>query len=114
MHALIIEDEYLIAAAIEFVLRDCGFDSFDIAASSHSAIAAARIRRPDLVTADIHLQPGSGVDAVEAICTEAAVPIIYITVSARQVRESLREHAVLDKPFSQETLAYAVAASLHR
>ena len=41
MHALIIEDEMMIAAAIELVLRDCGFNSFDIASSSYEAIRAA-------------------------------------------------------------------------
>ena len=112
MHALIIEDEYLTAATIEYVLRDCGFDSFDIAPSSRSAIAAARSRRPDLVTADIHLEPGCGIDAVEVICTDSPVPVIYISISARDVREWLGDHAVLDKPFSQETLTYAVAASM--
>ena len=112
MHALIIEDEFLTAATIEFVLRDCGFDSFDFATSSGVAIAAARSRRPDLVTADIQLEPGSGIDAVRAICATAPVPVIYITVSARNVREQLQNHAVLDKPFSPETLSYAVAACL--
>ena len=114
MHALIIEDECLIAATIEYVLRDCGFDSFDIAASPLSAVEAARGRRPDLVTADIHLQPGSGIDAVQAICSDSPVPVIYITGSARDVREWLGGHTVLAKPFSQETLIYAVAASLSR
>ena len=33
MHALIIEDEYLAAMAIESVLRDCGFTSFEVAPS---------------------------------------------------------------------------------
>ena len=34
MHALIIEDEALIAMAIEDALRGCGFTSFDIAVSA--------------------------------------------------------------------------------
>ena len=44
VHALIIEDEFMIATVIEYVLRDCGFDSFDIAVSSEAAIAAAARR----------------------------------------------------------------------
>jgi len=112
MHALIIEDEAMIAATIEFVLRECGFESFDIAPSSQMAINAARARRPDLVTADVQLGRGSGIEAVQAIRTQGPVPVIYITASARDVRERLDDHAVIDKPFSQETLTYAVAASL--
>lgn len=41
MHALIIEDEPLIAMAIEDALRGCGFTSFQTAASSDEAVTAA-------------------------------------------------------------------------
>jgi CheY-like chemotaxis protein len=58
VHALIIEDEMMIAAAIEFVLRDCGFDSFDVASSSLAAIRAAARRCPNLITAD-HVRDGA-------------------------------------------------------
>ena len=44
MHALIIEDDELIAMAIEDILRDCGFSSFAVAVSFDDAIAAAAER----------------------------------------------------------------------
>ena len=50
MHALIIEDECLIAMAIEDALRDCGFTSFDVAVSADEAVAAAARKCPDLIT----------------------------------------------------------------
>ena len=112
MHALIIEDEAMTASVIEFVLRDCGFNSFDVAASSQSAIDAASRRRPDLITADIILEAGSGLDAVSTICPKASIPVIFITGSALQVRDGIHDYAVLNKPFSQQTLTYAVEASL--
>jgi CheY-like chemotaxis protein len=112
VHALIIEDEFMIATVIEFVLRDCGFDSFDIARSTEMAIAAAETRRPDLITADVQLETGSGLDAVAAICERPSIPVIFITASAAQVREQESRYAVLNKPFSEQTLTYAVAASL--
>ena len=112
MHALIIEDEAMTATVIEFVLRDCGFDSFDVAASSDSAIAAASRRRPDLITADVMLEAGSGLDAVSAICREPLIPVIFITGSALEIRDEIGDYAVLAKPFSQQTLTYAVEASL--
>jgi CheY-like chemotaxis protein len=112
MHALIIEDEMLVAAVIEFVLRDCGFDSFDVAPSSESAIAAASRQRPDLITADISLDPGSGLEAVSAIAPQTSIPVIFITGSATQIRDQITDYPVLNKPFSQQTLTYAVAASL--
>lgn len=115
MHALIIEDEVMIAAAIEYVLRDCGFDSFDIAASSHAAIAAASKRPPDLITADVGLSSGTGIEAIRMICREPSIPVIFITGhTAAEVRQQVSDYPVLAKPFSEQTLTYTVAASLGR
>ena len=61
MHALIIEDESLIAMEIEEVLRGCGFSSFDFAVSAEEAVAAAARNCPDLITADVQLRPGCGI-----------------------------------------------------
>jgi CheY-like chemotaxis protein len=47
MHALVIEDEALIAMAIEEALRGCGFTSFDFAVSAEEAAAAAARKCPD-------------------------------------------------------------------
>jgi DNA-binding response OmpR family regulator len=63
MHALIIEDESMIALAIEDALRACGFTSFDIAVSAEEAVAAGRRTCPDLITADVELRPGCRITA---------------------------------------------------
>jgi CheY-like chemotaxis protein len=112
VHALIIEDEYMIAMTIEYVLRDCGFDSFDIAPSGEAAIELAARRCPDLITADIQLKPGCGIQTVRTICKRPCIPVIFITGSATDARARLPEHAVLSKPFSEQTLTYIVAAVL--
>lgn len=115
MHALIIEDEVMIAAAIEYVLRDCGFDSFDIASSGSEAIVAATRRCPDLITADVQLAAGDGIEAIRIICREPSIPVIFITGRAPgEVRAEMSGYPVLKKPFSEQTLTYAVAASLAR
>ena len=113
MHALIIEDQLIFASIIEYVLRDCGFDSFHVAASKEAAVAAARSRRPDLITADVMLETGSGLEAIHAIdTTSSPIPVIFITGSAAEIRDQIPGHAVLNKPFTEQTLAYAVAASM--
>jgi DNA-binding response OmpR family regulator len=112
MHALIIEDEFMIAMAIEHVLRDCGFKTFDIALTSQAAIEAAAEQWPDLITADVQLRPGCGIETVRTICPQPSTPVIFITGNAKEVRQRMPQHTVLDKPFSQQTLAYTVAASL--
>ena len=73
MHALIIEDEELIAMAIEDVLRDCGFTSFRCRSITRrgSSRGCGKDAR-ELITADVELKPGSGIDAVQTICSERA------------------------------------------
>ena len=113
MHALIIEDEIMIAAAIEYVLGDCGFTSFDVVSSSDAAIAAAARRCPDLITADVKLAAGDGIEAIRLICHEQSIPVIFITgLATAEVRGQVADYPVLAKPFSEQTLNYAVAASL--
>ena len=114
MHALIIEDQPMIAALIECVLMDCGFDTFDFAASSDEAILAAARRCPDLITVDVTLESGNGIEAIRIICPGLSTPVIFITgLAAAEVRAKIANYPVLHKPFSEQTLAYAVAASLN-
>jgi DNA-binding response OmpR family regulator len=110
MHALIIEDEALVAIAIEDALRDCGCTTFDFACSLDTAVAAAKLRCPDLITADVRLAPGSGIDAVEAICADKTIPVIFITGTAEEVVERLPDHVIVHKPFAQAQLERAVRA----
>jgi DNA-binding response OmpR family regulator len=108
MHALIIEDDELIAMAIEDVLRDCGFTSFRVAVSLNEAVAAVREKCPQLITADVELRPGSGIDAVQAICSETVIPVVFITGRPDSVRSRMPHHPVLGKPFRVSDVQAAV------
>ncbi|MGA9583283.1 MAG: response regulator [Allosphingosinicella sp.] len=108
MHVLIIEDEAVIALSIEDMLRNCGCLSFDFACSAEEAVAAAARRCPDLITSDVRLAPGSGIDAVEAICADRPIPVLFITGSPAEVRERLPDKIILHKPFDAVRLAEAV------
>lgn len=112
MHALIIEDESLIALAIEDVLIQCGFTSFDLAVSAHSAIVSAALRRPDMITSDVQLKPGCGITTVQLICQGPAIPTIFITGNAADVTRRLPNYRVLNKPFSERALIAAVASAM--
>ena len=100
MHALIIEDEALIAMAIEDALRGCGFTSFDVAASAQEAVAAAEAKCPDLITADVELRPGCGITTVQTICSQRPIPVLFITGSPGQVRVRMPGHHLVEKPFT--------------
>jgi DNA-binding response OmpR family regulator len=112
MHALIIEDESLIAMAIEDALRGCGFTSFDVAVSAEGAAAAAARKCPDLITADVELRPGCGITAVQSICSELPIPVLFITASPGEVRIRMPSHTLIEKPFCPDDLMAAVKQTL--
>lgn len=112
MHALIIEDEYLIAHEIEEQLAELGFRSFSFARSEDAAIAAASDKRPDLITADVRLLPGNGVTAVESICSPKRCPVIFITGFPWDVETDLPGAQILRKPFKKGELKKAVSRIL--
>lgn len=108
MHALIIEDEALIAMRIEEVLTSYGFNSFDIAWSEDEAIRVAALRRPDLITADGQLRPGGGIDAVNVISSHGSIPVIFITATPTEVERRMPDHPLIVKPVSDEAIVAAV------
>ena len=112
VHALIIEDESIIAMAIEDILRDLGFNTFDIAPSPAAAIDAAALRCPDLITSDVQLKPGCGITTVLKICENVAIPVIFVTGNVADVKQRLPSSYALSKPFSAEQLAAAVSVAL--
>ena len=108
MHALIIEDEILIAMAIEDALRGCGFNSFDIAVSTEEAVAAAVRNCPDLITADVELRPGCGITAVQSICSQRQIPVLFITGTPSEVRIRMPGHQLVEKPFEENHIMEAI------
>jgi CheY-like chemotaxis protein len=112
MHALIIEDESLIAMAIEDALRGCGFTSFDIAVSAEEALAAAASKCPDLITADVELRPGCGITAVQSICSQLPIPVLFITGSPGEVRIRMPGQALVEKPFEVDHIMQAIKVTM--
>lgn len=112
MHALIIEDECMIAMVIEDILRDLGFTTFDVAPSPDMAIEAAAQRCPDLITSDVQLRPGCGIRTVIKICESMVVPFIFITGDVADVKRRLPTSRALSKPFTAEQLFSEVTAAL--
>ena len=113
MHALI-EDESLIAMAIEDALRGCGFTSFDFAVSAEEAVTAAARKCPDLITADVELRPGCGIAAAQSICSEQRIPVLFITGRPGEVRIRMPGHALVEKPFSADLIMDATKLTMDR
>ena len=108
MHALIIEDEHLVANVIQDVLRDLGYTSFHFARTEVEAIALAERRRPDLITADVQLAIGSGVGAVLTIAADRDVSTVFLTGAPQQIAKRMPDAIVVAKPFELSALADAI------
>lgn len=106
-HVLIIEDEMLIALEIESLLQEIGFGTFDIADSPERALASALAQRPDLITADVRIIGGTGIEAVNAITASLGpVPVVFVTgnLDALTDQDPL---ALVEKPISLHSFATA-------
>lgn len=111
-HALIIEDELLLAFSIEEALRNLNYTTFDIVTSSRDAVEAASRKCPDLIIADYELDDGTGVEAVKAICAEDGIPVVFVTGSRTKVRQHFSNALIVDKPFNFPRLKSAISAAI--
>jgi len=112
---LIIEDEPVIAADIEALVRELGHKVVDIAATRTEAVEAAARHRPGLVLADIQLADGSsGIDAVKDILSRFDVPVIFITAFPERLLTGERPEPtfLITKPFQPETVKAAIGQAL--
>ena len=108
MRAFIIEDDYLISQSLQDMLEQLGFTEFSFARSEDAAVLGSREQRIDLITADVRLLPGDGLRAVEKICGERHIPVIFITGYAEELEGRAPDAVVVQKPIKQEELAGAV------
>jgi CheY-like chemotaxis protein len=112
---LIIEDEPVIAADIEALVRELGHAVVDIAATRTEAVAAVANKMPGLVLADIQLADGSsGIDAVKDILGRYDVPVIFITAFPERLLTGERPEPtfLITKPFQPETVKAAIGQAL--
>jgi len=112
---LIIEDEPVIAADIEALVRELGHQVSDIAATRREAVEAVSRKLPGLVLADIQLADGSsGIDAVKDILGLESVPVIFITAFPERLLTGERPEPtfLITKPFQPETVKAAIGQAL--
>lgn len=112
---LIIEDEPIIAMDIEMIVRDLGHDVVGVATTHREAVDEAKAHKPGLVLADIQLADNSsGIEAVQEILTDMAVPVIFITAFPERLLTGDRPEPafLLTKPYQPATLRAAISQVL--
>ncbi len=85
MRILIVEDESLVAAEVEFIVAEAGLEVVGIESDAAGAAAAIARERPDVVLLDVHLADGpTGVEvAGGAVAGGAAV--LFMTANRRRL-----------------------------
>ena len=112
---LIVEDDFLLATAVEGFLASAGHEIVGLAPDHATAVAAARRHRPDLVLMDVQLARGSsGIAAALEIYEETGVRSLFLTATAdealRRRARAARPLGWLAKPYDAAALLAAVAA----
>ncbi|UZK70796.1 response regulator [Sphingomonas sp. S1-29] len=98
-HALIIEDERLIAEYLASLAERAGPKSIAMAYTEDKAVGAAHERRPDIILSDVILLAGTGPCAVQAITSHyGEIPVIFITGTPERYLPREPSSVVLHKP----------------
>jgi CheY-like chemotaxis protein len=110
---LVVEDEPVIAASMEWELREAGHQVLGPVAGVAEAAALAASSRPDLAFIDINLAGrDEGVELARDLRRRLGVPSIFVTGQVNQARQnSDAALGVLTKPFAFEALVDCVPAA---
>ena len=118
MYILIVEDDSLIAMALEAILTDAGHRVLGVAHSSAEALAliddaGAGAELPDLVLLDIDLSDGrgAGVRLAEQMRRRWGIPALFVTAQAGYAQDN-RSLALgwLRKPYDGTMLLASIEA----
>ncbi|HWA18826.1 MAG TPA: response regulator [Devosia sp.] len=112
---LIIEDEPLIAMDIEQMVESLGHKVVGVARTHKEAVALYGKTTPKMILADIQLADGSsGIDAVNDILTQEALPVIFITAFPERLLTGERPEPtfLVTKPFSPDMVKALISQAL--
>jgi CheY-like chemotaxis protein len=110
---LVVEDEGLLAMAIEEWLVGDGYEVGDIASTGEGAIESNERLKPDLIIMDIFLEGDmDGIETVKYINEHHSTPIIYVTGNTdletyNRARETMH-YGYYEKPVSKQGLLRVV------
>lgn len=113
MRVVVVEDEALIAMALQASLAAMGYEVCAVAHSAAEANEAVAAHRPDLLTCDVDLGPGgSGVEVAAKAYEEWGIRTLFISgnIDAALIQSTrpIRPLGYLAKPFPAPRLIAAL------
>lgn len=107
-HVLVVEDDAILSMTIENALSDAGVGKIELCASTETALAALRRKRPDAIVLDVHLSDrDDGWAIAELVRTlgPEGPRIIFSTGSPEDIPEEIVAlGCVLEKPYDPSDL----------
>lgn len=110
LNVLIVEDEALLAAELDFIVREAGCRAVGHAMSAAEAMALARALTPDLALVDVHLLDGAtGIDVAREIANDCGGVVLFMTANVRRLPADLAGACgVIGKPYSDTAVKVAL------
>jgi CheY-like chemotaxis protein len=115
LHALLVEDQTLIALDTEMLLRELGADAVDTFTNADAALAWLEQASPDVAVLDINLGASSSY-SIAAEIYRRAKPFIFTTGYSEGI-DIPAEYAAIQivrKPYTRDALAKAFRVCLGR
>lgn len=109
---LVMEDEWLIAAATCAALEHAGFEVVGPAAGPDDALRRIAAEPPDAATLDIRLREDKSFAVAEELARRH-IPFVFISgYTTRDVPENLQDRPFLTKPATEAEVVKAVSGLL--
>ena len=102
---LVVEDEFVVAADLEFQLQSMGYQVVGLASTGDRALELAGREEPDIALMDIKLKGGEdGLETARCLRQKLDIPVIFITAYAES---DLLERAKRSEPFGYIVKPYS-------
>jgi two-component system, response regulator PdtaR len=110
LEVLIVEDELLLAAELQLIVKDAGLQDVGLATNCDEAVTLAKRLTPDLALVDVHLQDGpTGVEAARKISQDCGGVVLFMTANVRRLPADLAGACgVIGKPYSEHSVCQAL------
>ena len=108
---LVVEDEAMISMLLEDMVLDCGAEIVGPIAKFDDALELAHRAEFEVAVLDLNLN-GTLSNPIAEVIRERGIPVIFATgYGADGLLDRFRDCPTLQKPFSQQDFAEAVAAA---
>ncbi len=119
LNILVVEDDGLIALAIERKLENLGYNVLDVVHTGEAAVQKATTLHPDLILMDIMLAGRiDGITAAQQILAQVSIPVVYLTAYSDpqtvQRAKLSSPFGYLLKPFEEKDLQIAVEMAFYK